>query len=106
MRDVTYLEKYHDFVDDMRTFNPNHVFTPQQMELFWAVSGLSSEAGEVSGEIEKMMRKGEPIETREEKVFDEVSDCLFYCCAVLSALGRNADECFEHNMVKLRARHG
>jgi NTP pyrophosphatase (non-canonical NTP hydrolase) len=101
MRDMTDLEIYQDFVDEMRTFKGTY-----REELIWASIGLASEAGEVAGEVEKMMRKGEAPEEREEKIFDEVSDVLFYCVAVLSALGRNPDECITHNIAKLRARHG
>ena len=101
MRDMTDLEIYQEFVDEMRTFEGT-----AREELIWATVGLTSEAGEVAGEVEKMMRKGESLEEREDKIFDEVSDVLFYCHAVLSALGRTGDECIEHNIAKLRSRHG
>jgi NTP pyrophosphatase (non-canonical NTP hydrolase) len=101
MRDVTFLENYEDFVDGMKTFKGTF-----REELVWATVGLTSEAGEVAGEVEKMLRKGEEPEVREEKVFDEVSDVLFYCSAVLTSIGRTLEECVEHNIKKLSERHG
>jgi NTP pyrophosphatase (non-canonical NTP hydrolase) len=101
MLDKTDLEIYEEFVDSMIQMEGT-----QKEELSWATLGLTSEAGEVAGELEKMLRKNEPIDAREDKIFDEVSDVLFYCSAVLRALGRTMDECIEHNIDKLVKRHG
>jgi NTP pyrophosphatase (non-canonical NTP hydrolase) len=101
MRDMTDLEIYEEFVDGMIQMEGT-----QKEELSWAAHGLASEAGEVAGEIEKMFRKNEDVSVREDKIFDEVSDVLFYCSAVLRALGRTMDECVEHNIDKLNKRHG
>ncbi len=101
VRDMTDLEIYEDFVEEMKTFKGTF-----REELVWATVGLTSEAGEVAGEVEKMLRKNEDYLEREDKIFDEVSDVLFYCAAVLNAMGRTMDECIEHNIQKLRERHG
>jgi NTP pyrophosphatase (non-canonical NTP hydrolase) len=101
MRDMTDLEIYEDFVDVMTTFEGS----PKET-LAWASIGLTSEAGEVAGEVEKMLRKKEDIEERADKIFDEVSDVLFYCAAVLGAIGYTMDDCIAHNIDKLNKRHG
>lgn len=101
MREMTDLEVYEDFVDGMITFEGSARET-----LAWATIGLTSEAGEVAGEVEKMLRKKENLEDRADKVFDEVSDVLFYCSAVLAAIGYTMDDCINHNIDKLNKRHG
>lgn len=88
----------------MRTAdNVKYDTTPTEY-LAWASSGLTSEAGEVSGELEKGLRKGD-MDTRQEKVWDEMSDVMFYLTALCNFYGRSLEELQLYNMKKLDERN-
>jgi NTP pyrophosphatase (non-canonical NTP hydrolase) len=94
------LDRYQEFVDDMTTFDGL-----QREELAWATIGLTSEAGEVAGEVEKLLRKGEDIEARRDKIFDELGDVLWYCGAICNTMGFSLEDVLDHNINKLNKRH-
>lgn len=99
----TELGDYQEFAESTRDFNVGNS-PDRRMELIWATVGLSAEAGEVAGVVEKMLRKDRSQEEVETAVLDEVGDVLWYCAAICNALGRNLDEVVEHNLDKITRR--
>lgn len=99
--ETTELDEYQLWIDSVKSFKGS---PDDRMELVWAVTGLTSEAGEVSGEVEKMLRKGETLEDRREKILDELGDVLWYSGAICNALGLSLDEVIEHNIEKINKR--
>jgi NTP pyrophosphatase (non-canonical NTP hydrolase) len=95
-----YLEEdlinYQNWVEDIRS---------EHHSLEWAVLGLAAEAGEVSGVLEKAIRKkGAVDEEDRDKIFDELGDVLWYLTATASELDVTLEEVIEHNMHKLNTR--
>lgn len=67
-----------------------------------AVLGLASEAGEVSGEVCKALRREESV--NKDKLTEELGDVLFYFLAVCNRFGVDLDKVILHNMLKLTDR--
>lgn len=72
------------------------------------VLGISAEAGEVSGKIEKRVRKGMPPmpNSQEEKMalLHELGDVMWFVSATLDALDYTMTGCMMMNLEKLRDR--
>jgi NTP pyrophosphatase (non-canonical NTP hydrolase) len=99
----TELGDFQEFVEGSRSFSVA-TSADNRMELIWACSGLASEAGEVLGEVEKMLRKDRSQEDIETAIVDELGDVLWYCAAIANATGRTIDEVIEANIDKLNRR--
>lgn len=70
--------------------------------LFHAVFGLTSEAGEVAGILQKVYQG----HTREyEHMKKELGDCLWMIAEACEAIGTTVDEVAEMNIDKLRKRY-
>lgn len=67
-----------------------------------AVFGLTSEAGEVAGIMQKVYQ-GHPFDT--EHVKKELGDCLWMIAEACEALGFNMDDVMQLNIDKLKARY-
>lgn len=68
-----------------------------------AMLGLAGETGECCDLVKKCFyQDGRNIQ---EKLFDELSDVLWYIAEAASAMGWNMDDIAEHNIGKLRKRY-
>ncbi len=68
--------------------------------------GLTNEAGEAAGEIEKFLRDDTCAFTssRRDKVVDECGDVLWYLSRVLEEAGSSLEEAAEKNLEKVHRR--
>lgn len=75
-------------------------------DLNYAGLGLCSEAGEVAGEIKKVLRNdwGALTEDRKERILDELSDVLWYVQLVADLIDTDISELIEHLDIKLAGR--
>lgn len=99
MEETTELEDYQTWVNEVTEFQGD-----ARAKLVWSVIGLGSEAGEVQGEVEKLLRKNEPVSKRHDIILDELGDVLWYAASVCNALGITLDEVIEHNIQKINKR--
>lgn len=67
-----------------------------------AVLGLASEAGEVSGEVCKALRREGAV--NKDKLTEELGDVLFYFLSVCNRFGVDLDKVMLYNMLKLTER--
>jgi NTP pyrophosphatase (non-canonical NTP hydrolase) len=90
---------YQAFVVSTKRYSEN-------FRLFYPVLGLASEAGEVAGKLKKILRDGDGEITQEQaaKLFDELSDVLWYVTCCVDDLGLNIQELAQYNVDKLSAR--
>jgi NTP pyrophosphatase (non-canonical NTP hydrolase) len=65
--------------------------------------GISSEAGEVTGLLEKHLCQGHELDR--EKLKKELGDVLWYMAMLLDATDTSFEEVMEANIAKLRARY-
>lgn len=74
--------------------------------LTYPALGLASEAGEVCGQVKRVLRDdgGAVTPERREKLLDETGDCLWYLAALAGDLGESLSEVARRNIAKLRAR--
>ena len=95
-------------MDDYQERALSYAMYPRGLE--YPVLGLASEAGEVAGELKRLIRSG-PLDRPEgalESLLDELGDVLWYCAAVCRELGTSLSAVAERNLAKLgdRARRG
>ena len=76
--------------------------TDKKEMLFHAVFGLTSEAGEVSGIMQKVYQGHE---FDKEHMKKELGDCLWMIAEACEALDMTMDEVMEVNIEKLRKRY-
>lgn len=83
-----------------RTSNPA---LTQEEHLLNAMLGLSGETGECCD----LVKKGLYQDGREigDKLFDELSDVMWYIAEAAAAMGWSMDDIAEHNIEKLRRRY-
>ena len=81
----------------------NHYFPPDNYYKQTSIIGLSAEAGELLGIVQKANRKGIPVDR--EKVVDELGDVLWYMCYVMDSFDISMDELTDFNKKKLDARN-
>lgn len=74
--------------------------------LMYVVLGLCSEAGEVAGNIKKMLRddSGQLTSERLEYLTKELGDVLWYMSQICYELGIPLETVATHNLAKLRKR--
>lgn len=99
--DKTELYEYQEFV---RSVSPKWLdFADDLYRVQWAAGELAAEAGEVMGEVIKLVRKGqtEITDTIYDKIVDELGDALWGVAAVANELGVSLDEVMAHNIDKL-----
>jgi len=82
---------------------------PDQGELqglLYAALGLANEAGEVAGEVKKILRDddGELTDERYAKLVSELGDVLWYAAQVASEIGVPLNLVTERNLAKLASR--
>lgn len=98
------LQEYQNFVSGLtssKIIEADNV----DFETSWAAMGLTSEAGEVSGVINKEFRKyGLITEAGFDRIVDELGDTLWYAAAVSNAIGVPLEAVIKHNIEKLRKR--
>lgn len=70
--------------------------------LIHGVFGLTSEAGEVAGILQKVYQ-GHPLDCGH--LVSECGDCLWMICEILDAIDFTLEECMQMNMDKLRKRY-
>jgi NTP pyrophosphatase (non-canonical NTP hydrolase) len=75
-------------------------------DLDYAGLGLCSEAGEVAGEIKKVLRNDNRLltEDRKARILDELSDVLWYVQQVANLIDTDLPELIQHLDVKLTGR--
>lgn len=83
--------------------------TPDLLNLLrmqYAALGLAGEAGELAGEVKKVLRNDEGVLTdeRKAKILDESGDVLWYVEALLSEMGLTLSDAIVNNIEKLRER--
>ncbi|MPN16394.1 hypothetical protein SDC9_163734 [bioreactor metagenome] len=66
--------------------------------------GLLSEAGEVAGVFQKLMRGDFPLEVASSKLYAELGDILWHCAAVANDNGWKLQDALEFNIQKLESR--
>jgi NTP pyrophosphatase (non-canonical NTP hydrolase) len=65
--------------------------------------GLASEAGEVAGDIKKLLRDGEATWSAD-KLGDELGDVIYYWAALCAAIGRSPADVLSASRAKIEAR--
>jgi len=97
-KSLTWSE-YQEFVVSTKRYSENY-------RLLYPVLGLASEAGEVAGKLKKILRdnNGEISEEQAGKLFDELSDVLWYVTCCLDDLGLSLEELAHYNVAKLTSR--
>jgi NTP pyrophosphatase (non-canonical NTP hydrolase) len=97
-KELTWSE-YQEFVVSTKRYSENY-------RLLYPVLGLASEAGEVAGKLKKILRdnNGEISEEQAGKLFDELSDVLWYVTCCLDDLGLSLEALAHYNVAKLTSR--
>ena len=65
--------------------------------------GLASEAGEVAGDIKKLLRDGEAA-WNADHVSEELGDLIYYWAALCAAIGRSPGDVLAASRAKIEAR--
>jgi len=73
---------------------------PIGRELEYLALGLSGEAGEVANKIKKIIR-GDPHNTSDQKIAEEIGDLLWYCDRLLVYLGSSMENEMKRTIIKL-----
>jgi len=78
----------------------------QMLEVMYYGLGLASEAGEVAGDIKKLLRdsSGDICRDRIGRIESELGDVLWYVAMIATTLGISLDEVAAGNVAKLRQR--
>lgn len=101
MSDSTELSwgQYQQFVVSTKKYKPEY-------RLVYPILGLASEAGEVAGKMKKIFRDrdGEISQQDAEKLFDELSDVLWYVTCCVDDLGVTLEQLAHYNVQKLSSR--
>lgn len=88
------LNKYQEFTRTTAIY-------PKDQAIAYLGLGLTSEAGEVSGKIKKMIRDG-GINVMD--TLDEIGDVLWYATRLCDEMNFSIEECFKRNQAKLQDR--
>lgn len=97
-------EQYRRFVLS-REANPAGMrpFTVDEGRLLHAVSGITSEAGEIMGVVKRRIAYGEPVDRA--KLLMEMGDMEFFLALARECLGVTREQVLTMNVAKLTARH-
>lgn len=105
------MEEIPDYQDlAMRTcaFNGRGIEGLKDLMLYHAVFGLTAEAGEVAGIMQKVYQ-GHPDPLKDDAarqhVLSELGDCLWMIAEACEALGSDIDEAMGMNITKLQKRY-
>ncbi|MDG1949851.1 MAG: nucleoside triphosphate pyrophosphohydrolase family protein [bacterium] len=73
---------------------------------YYAVLGLTGEAGEIANTVKKIMRDDDGVITDEKRaeVKKELGDVLWYVACTATEMGLNLDEIAQANLDKLASR--
>lgn len=95
-------QKYHDATVITQVYG--HWSTRDQLS--YAGLGLVNEAGEVAGELKKLLRDddGQLTDERRERVIDEAGDVLWYLARVLESAGASLEDAAAANVAKVERR--
>ncbi len=78
---------------------------PEERELEYLALGLTSEAGEVSGKVKKMIRDKTPLDDFAKlQMVSEIGDVLWYLSEMARQVGYSLEEVAETNLEKLTSR--
>ncbi|WP_142850687.1 nucleoside triphosphate pyrophosphohydrolase family protein [Telmatospirillum sp. J64-1] len=81
---------------------------PRTAAVVYPAMLLASEAGEVAGKVQKLIRKDRSLldltVAERHAIRDEVGDVLWACAALLSDLGYSMEDCAVENLTKLASR--
>lgn len=103
MVDKTDLDEYSTFVSELAS--PVARSRGKEIEVLWAAAGVTAEAGEIAGVLEKSLRKtGKIDESVNDKLRLEIGDTMFFLMALANALDIPFDEIIEDNISKLLRR--
>lgn len=92
---------YEEFVEDLWMPAPgSDLEGGTKLDLAVAGLGLAGETGEAIEYIKKYCA-GRHKELKQEELFDELGDGLYYLTKALSYTGRNLNDLMEHNVRKL-----
>jgi NTP pyrophosphatase (non-canonical NTP hydrolase) len=93
--------------DYQRRAKHTSVYVRSDDDLVYPTLGLASEAGEVAGEVKRIIRDddGRLTESRRAAILTELGDTLWYLSAVASALRASLSEVASDNLRKLQGRH-
>lgn len=74
--------------------------------LSYLTHGLTSEAGEVSGKVKKILRDSDGFWNGEQRaaILDEIGDVLWYCARIVDELDGNLKSVAVRNLLKLADR--
>ena len=94
-----------DFKDYQRAAARTAIYSGAHRVVYPAL-GLASEAGEVAGQIKKVLRDqaGDFEAAPVEALRDELGDVLWYLATLATDLGLSLDEIAERNLEKLACR--
>lgn len=96
------------FLDEFEKVDPWEQDAVRVFALYHAIFGLTSEAGEAAGILQKTFQgHPEPLDdaAAKEHMLKELGDCLWMISEAAWALGVNLEQVMTMNMDKLRARY-
>ncbi len=95
------MRTFDEYQEAARRTQPKDNYTRED-KLYHAVFGLASEAGEVSGILQKAYQ-GHPVD--DTHMVRELGDCLWMIAEACDALGVSMSTVASMNIYKLRARY-
>jgi len=95
-----------DFKEYQEKSRKTAVYPNKDNNFIYPTLGLSSEAGEVSGKVKKIMRDDDGVvsEGKKLEIKKELGDVLWYISQLASELGLSLDSVAEKNIEKLSSR--
>lgn len=92
--------------DEYQDWTNKTALYPKSSSLIYTTIGLANEAGEVLGQVKKMIRDDDSIltEERKNKIIAETSDCMWYITRICVELGITLEELMQINHDKLEDR--
>lgn len=95
-----------DFKEYQEKSRKTAIYPNKDNNFVYPTLGLSSEAGEVSSKIKKIIRDDDGVVSEEKKleIKKELGDVLWYISQLASELGLSLDSVAEKNIEKLSSR--
>ena len=93
-------------LDKLRTIHQKTAGDHVYYNLYYSALGLASEAGEVAGEVKKVIRNdgNRLTDGRSQCILDELADVLWYVQGVCVATNSTVEELIDHLEEKLSDR--